>query len=190
MGKKSNAAAKRGVNRSEISAAIEFGGASRCDVALMSALPTRERYAHGTVEYGAREVTDGGVVAIIGAKAVGECLIDRLYLGGDLGCDTLHEMELAVERRDTAVALRELYLAGTETKSVCAGYETRCGGTSTGDMSDEQAEAWAKFGKLMRQIRPYDSAVMAICCYDKMPTWEKGKTIRDALDRLKEVWGR
>ncbi len=106
----------------------------------------------------APEATAGVLVR----RFAGVTLIDRLLSSGWLGTG-----EAARIRHEAALALRELHHSAGLTPQCIAAYQVSTGGSD--EMSDREAEARARYNRVLRALGTYADTAQDLAVYDHQP---------------------
>ena len=148
-----------------------------------------------TSEQGKRmhiRVIEAKGVGIVGHQDTRECLLDALLADGGLtGSDG--DTEAARRRHEAGVWLRTLHDA-TGLQASQTGSYAPASDTSTGEMSDEQSEAWGAYTRTMRALNRDLSGVArfieSVCVWDQAPGRPHMMAmLRFGLDRLARLRG-
>jgi hypothetical protein len=89
-------------------------------------------------------------------------LIDRVWSSGWLGTG-----EEARIRHEAALALRELHHSAGLTPQCIAAYQVSTGGSD--EMSDREAEARARYNRVLRALGTYADTAQDLAVYDHQP---------------------
>ena len=89
-------------------------------------------------------------------------LVDRLWSSGWLGTG-----EEARIRHEAALALRELHHSAGLTPQCIAAYQVSTGGSD--EMSDREAEARARYNRVLRALGTYADTAQDLAVYDHQP---------------------
>lgn len=144
----------------------------------------------GGVYLAPRSVTEGGIETSVGAKALYECILDRL-LGPDPGIGYLAGTQGS--RADRAAVARSRYEAGMKMRRLFTdadlvgvkAFDPDGGRGGTGEISDRAAMARKNYNNLMRRLGERAAIASGVCCFDQMPGSERHMAnVRSALDAL------
>lgn len=144
----------------------------------------RERHSMG-LEFGARVISDGGVVVHHGAKAVAASTIEVLFKSGLLDGDQGGRGErkaTARSRLEAAERLHRMFIAAGLNKLKAVDMNRSGGG---GEPGDELAQALAEFNALCRRMGTWMNCLTSVVMHDRPPgSLVDVRNVRAALDRL------
>lgn len=149
-------------------------------------LGTAERENHHMgLEFGARVISDAGIVVHHGAKAVAGSTIEVLYKSGLLDGDQGGRGErkaIARSRLDAGERLHRMFMAAGLNQLKAVDLNRSGGG---GEPGEELAQALAEFNALVRRMGTWMNCLTSVVMHDRPPaTLTDVRNVRAALDRL------
>lgn len=140
----------------------------------------------GGISLAPRTISEGGIETSVGAQANAECVLDALYLSGQLnGTQGARADRAAVgkSRYQQGLWLRELSIDAGLVPMRAANINAGGGG---GEMSDATADKRAQFTRTVRDVlKVFGNGTIAVVCFDQAAdSPAKLSVVQSGLDRL------